>query len=225
MDTADTRTNCSTQQSPSPFLDSPLFGGDGSAGSSPLFRWLTNSPQQQPSTATTLLLNEGQRSMSTGSASLTASALSSHVSNKPKPRLSLAGKMALNRQRSLSMQGLDLEETHSRISRILCACMLVVTTLVMGELCPGVSIIWTIAGSSISLLLAFILPSLAYIMLWRIANDEGLDEADGGKGRVSVAKAFVLERDLAIRSRSGVCVVALRSISHGSSCVHLLVDT
>ena len=43
MDTADTRTNCSTQQSPSPFLDSPLFGGDGSAGSSPLFRWLTNS--------------------------------------------------------------------------------------------------------------------------------------------------------------------------------------
>ena len=184
METIGKSTSFSTQQSPGGFLDSPMFGGDGSAGSSPLFRWLTNSADQQPSSAATTLLAGEQRSMSSGAASVTASTLALHVaenrSTRPKPRLSLAGKRALNRQRSLSMQGLDPEETQSRTSRVLCACMLVVTTLVMGELLPGVSIIWTIAGSSVSLLLAFILPSLAYIMLWRIANEGGLEEREDG---------------------------------------------
>jgi amino acid permease len=165
-------------------FDSPLFGGDGSAGSSPITRWFTRSSSTDNalSSAADTSLADQQRSLSTGAPTLTATSL--HVAataHRPawqrRPSLSVAGKRALNRQRSLSMQGVDPEETSSQASRIICACMLVVTTLIMGELVPGVAVIWTIAGSSVSLLLAFILPSLAYIMLWRIANERDAEEA------------------------------------------------
>lgn len=44
------------------------------------------------------------------------------------------------------------------------------TGLFLAERVPGVSVIWSIAGSSISMILAFLFPSIAYICLWRRAK-------------------------------------------------------
>ena len=41
--------------------------------------------------------------------------------------------------------------------------LLVLSCLLLSELVPGVSTIWSIAGSSVSFVLAFLLPSLAYV--------------------------------------------------------------
>jgi amino acid permease len=45
------------------------------------------------------------------------------------------------------------------------------TGLFLAERVPGVSIIWSIVGSSISMILAFLFPSTAYICIWRRAKN------------------------------------------------------
>jgi amino acid permease len=50
----------------------------------------------------------------------------------------------------------------------LCA---VTSSLFISQVLPGVSVIWSVAGSSVSILLAFLLPSLGYIQFWRRKNN------------------------------------------------------
>ena len=50
----------------------------------------------------------------------------------------------------------------------LCA---VASSLFISQVLPGVSVIWSVAGSSVSILLAFLLPSLGYIQFWRRKNN------------------------------------------------------
>ena len=45
--------------------------------------------------------------------------------------------------------------------------LITLSCLLLSESVPGVSTIWAIAGSTVSLVLAFLLPSLAFISLWR----------------------------------------------------------
>lgn len=40
-------------------------------------------------------------------------------------------------------------------------------SLILAQYVPGVSLIWSLAGSSISLILAFVLPSLSYLLAWK----------------------------------------------------------
>lgn len=180
-------------------FDSPLFGGNGSPGSSPLSGLFTRSNSDavanSNSNASTYLAVEqaAQRSLSSGAdVSAGAALLQAQVARTGRAshreqRMSLKGKQILNRQRSMSLAGVDpndLDETPPTFTaRAMCALMLVLTTLVVGEFVPGVAFIWTIAGSSVSLLLAFILPSAAYIMLWRIANEGDQEEGTGAGGQ------------------------------------------
>lgn len=56
--------------------------------------------------------------------------------------------------------------------RSLATLILVLICLILSEKAPGVAFIWTVAGSSISLTLAFLFPSLAYISTWlRLGSD------------------------------------------------------
>jgi hypothetical protein len=44
--------------------------------------------------------------------------------------------------------------------------LLCVVSVTLAVAAPGVSVIWSVAGSSISLVLAFLFPALAYLSLW-----------------------------------------------------------
>lgn len=162
-------------------FDSPLFGGDGTLHSGPLTRILssTNLSAQDsrrsasvdaPTATATELALAAERERARASQALEGAELGERSSSSGDiTRGPGAGRRAV-KFRTISLTGLDPPETKTYTSRVLAAALVVVMSLLMGELVPGVSIIWTIAGSSISLLLAFILPSLAYIQLWKTAN-------------------------------------------------------
>ena len=170
------------------FFDSPMFGGDGTLRSGPLTRILSS---------TSLSAQSSGRSVSTGNSSAAAATLAlaaeqERERERERERATVAEVELGERSsstgdlkrggpaagagrrpvkfRTISLTGLDPPETKTYTSRVLAAALVVSVSLVLGELVPGVSVIWTIAGSSISLLLAFILPSLAYIQLWKTAN-------------------------------------------------------
>jgi amino acid permease len=63
-------------------------------------------------------------------------------------------------------EGYDIVVTQSS-SRYLLTFGLVVLALFISQAVPGVSTVWSIAGSTLSIIIAFLLPSYAYISLWR----------------------------------------------------------
>jgi len=80
-------------------------------------------------------------------------------------------------------------------ARLLATLILVGGALFFAERVPGVASIWQAAGSSISLLLAFVFPALAYISLWRQLGRacEGVDyEAWGAWGLLVTGMLMVL---------------------------------
>lgn len=63
-------------------------------------------------------------------------------------------------------EGYDIVVTQSS-SRYLLTFGLVILALFLSQAVPGVSTVWSIAGSTLSIIIAFLLPSYAYISLWR----------------------------------------------------------
>jgi sodium-coupled neutral amino acid transporter 6 len=62
-------------------------------------------------------------------------------------------------------EGFEVSVTNST-SRYIITFLIIIFTLMISENVPGVSTIWTIAGSSLCILVAFFLPYLAYIYLY-----------------------------------------------------------
>jgi amino acid permease len=180
------------RDTPSPLLfDSPLFGGDGSLHSGPISKILSRSGSgvgdQQQRTASAdsvpfandmLTRTEELRCASAASSASVGNATAT-AGNSSSSSSSSRGVGGRNRTRTLSMTGIDPPETKLHASRVVSAVLVVLVALLLGELVPGVAIIWTIAGSSVALLLAFILPSVAYIELWKNFNETH----EGGAGR------------------------------------------
>jgi amino acid permease len=63
-------------------------------------------------------------------------------------------------------EGYDIMVTQTS-SRYLLTFGLVVLALFLSQAVPGVSTVWSIAGSTLSITIAFLLPSYAYISLWK----------------------------------------------------------
>lgn len=61
----------------------------------------------------------------------------------------------------------DAEKEASPTTRVASTIFLIILCVFFAELVPGVSTIWTVAGSSISLILAFLFPALCYVALWK----------------------------------------------------------
>jgi len=64
----------------------------------------------------------------------------------------------------------EVKITDSHLHRFGIPLCIVLSCLFMSQIMPGVGVVWSVAGSSVSILLAFLLPSLAYIQLWKKTN-------------------------------------------------------
>ena len=79
------------------------------------------------------------------------------------------------RERTMSSYQADINSreikiTNSTLHRYGIPLGIVLSCLFMSQILPGVGVVWSVAGSSVSILLAFLLPSLAYIQLWKKTN-------------------------------------------------------
>ena len=63
----------------------------------------------------------------------------------------------------------------------------VASCLFISQVLPSVSIIWSVAGSSVSILLAFLLPSLGYIQFWRRQNNDNFGSTGSSPQRIAIA--------------------------------------
>jgi len=80
----------------------------------------------------------------------------------------------------------EVKVTDSHLHRYGIPLGIVLSCLFMSQILPGVGVVWSVAGSSVSILLAFLLPSLAYIQLWKKTNRPS---RRGGAGEASALKA------------------------------------
>ncbi len=79
------------------------------------------------------------------------------------------------RTRSLSSITADLKKREitmndSALHRYGIPLGIVLSSLFMSQILPGVGVVWSLTGSSVSILLAFLLPSLAYMKFWAKSN-------------------------------------------------------
>ena len=93
------------------------------------------------------------------------------------------------------IQSREISTTDGYINRYIIPLCLTVVCIVISQELPGVKVIWSVCGSSVSILLGFLLPSLAYIRLWQKNNNttnttnmtnmttQDTGSADKGKGK------------------------------------------
>ena len=84
-------------------------------------------------------------------------------------------------------------EHQPRANRSILTLLLVLLCLFLSENVPGVSTIWTLAGSSLSIVLAFLFPSLAYIALfYRLDGSRRVDGSIIGAFGLLVISLFMI---------------------------------
>lgn len=87
--------------------------------------------------------------------------------------------------------GVSLDASSVRLGLTL---VIISLTLIVSQSLPGVAVVWTVAGSTLTIVICYLLPALAYLSVWRgLGAHREVDwEVLGCGGLVVVGALFML---------------------------------